>query len=66
MVDFPPHRPVEAAERAAFYRTMAADALRRAQTAVAPETRRTFLQIAESYITLASAVEDIARKGLWP
>jgi hypothetical protein len=62
MIDFRAYRPAEVAERVAFYRRMAADALRRAQTATSLQARATFLQIAESYKNMESAVEDMASK----
>jgi len=40
---------------------MAASALKRAQNAISPEARNTFLQIAESYRNMASAIEAMAR-----
>ena len=61
MDDFPRRHPTETAERAAVYREMAASALKRAQNAISPEARNTFLQIAESYRNMASAIEAMAR-----
>ena len=66
MDDFPRRHPTETAEPAAVYREMAASALKRAQNAISPEARNTFLQIAESYRNMASAIEAMARiRGGW-
>jgi hypothetical protein len=61
MVDFPTLRVAENVERAAFYRRMAAEAVKQARLATSQESSLTFLQIAKSYKLLADSVEDIAR-----
>jgi hypothetical protein len=62
MVGFPTKIPDGCNLRAAFYRAKADEAHERARRAISTEARAVFLQIAESYTNLASAVEDIARK----
>ena len=61
MVHYPAKDADEYGSRAALYRCKAASARERAEAAgSSPRTRGAFLEIAESYESMASSVEDIA------